>query len=265
MAEQEERGAHPEENGEVGESNAARVLRLREGSVEPEAKTEDRRTLRERLSDFWYYHRWVIIIGGIFLVLLVIATVQLTSKRETDLYVMYAGPAYVGTSATRAVTDGLAAVMEDRNGDGRKDTMLYALVYQKGMQNAGTARTQFTTEFSSGDSVLYFLSPDVYAVARETDSLVPLTEIFGETPAGAVDGYGIALGSLPFYEEYLIVRTKDEATGEVLYETRIFPEDTVVCLRRPPLLTSLRASEKAQRLYEAHLAFLRLLVGWGSP
>lgn len=245
--------------GEVEESNSARVLRVRGGALEEETAEDPGEGKKVSwFENFWYHHKWKVIVITSFALIIAIATWQLLSRSEPDVYVMYAGPAYVNASRQEDIKAAFAAVMEDFDGDGEKTVQLATVTYNENGTNPSTAMTQFTTELSAGDSGVYILSPHMYDVASGTEVLVPLEEIFGFVPEGAVGTYGIRLSETDFYRELLML------TAEEGDPVPLLPEDSVICLRKPTFLNSLRDSQKAEEQYSFHEAFFKAVVTYSA-
>ena len=249
----EESGALPEESGAVPEeSNAARRLRLHGDDRAEELRTAAEEAAKDErpvswLENFWYHHKWAVIMVGAFAVIFAIAAAQLIGREKPDLYVMCAGPNYVGSAAAETVKAALQDYMGDYNGDGEKLILFADVVYAPGTANATRAKDQFQSELSAGNSSVYFLSPELYDYARETGLLVPLADVFGTVPEGAVDGCGMLLSATAFAAAH-----PDAAA--------MFPKDTVVCLRGVPMLVNVRGKEAAAKRLTFHRDFFRALV-----
>ena len=240
------------ENEQPAESNAARRLRLHgDDRAEELRSAAEEAAKNERpvswLENFWYHRKWTVIMVGAFVLIFAIAAVQLIGRDKPDLYVMCAGPNYLGSAAGETIKSSFADYMGDFNGDGEKLITFADVVYAKGTANASIAEEQFQTELSAGNSSVYFLSPELYDYAKETGLLVPLAEIFGAAPDGALDEWGVLLSETSY------AKTHPEAAA-------LFPKDTVVCLRATPMLVNVRGQEKAERRLAFHRDFFRALV-----
>jgi len=252
----EERECAPYGEG-VEESNSARVLRVRGGGAEaPGTAAEGVKV--SWFENFWYHHKWKVIIISAFALIAAIATWQLLSRSEPDVYVMYAGPAYVNASRQEDVKAAFAVVMEDYDGDGEKNIQFATVTYNENGTNPSTAMTQFTTELSAGDSGVYILSSHMYEVAKGTEVLVSLEEIFGSLPESALDRYAIKLSETDFYKELLMLAVEEGDPVPLL------PEDSVICLRAPTFLNSLRDSDEAKEQYAFHESLFKAIVTYSG-
>lgn len=240
------------ETPEVEESNAARRLRLHGDDRGEELRAAAEEAAKDErpvswLENFWYHHKWTVIMVTAFALIFGLAAVQLIGRDKPDLYVMCAGPNYLGSSAGETVKTAFTDYMGDFNDDGEKIVTFADVVYAKGTANASIAEEQFQTELSAGNSYVYFLSPELFAYAEESGSLVPLAEIFDGPAAGDTDGFGVLLSETAF------ARDNPEAAA-------LFPKDTVVCLRATPMLVNVRGQERAEKRFAFHRDFFRALV-----
>ena len=209
-----------------------------------------------RFVNFWYHHKWKVIITAAFAFILITLGAQFASKSTPDIKILYAGPLYFTPNQSSAVSVCLYDLMEDYNGDGEKKIAVNDLVYMTAQQmldaqeaalaageefavnrqaNAQTAE-QFTYEIMAGDSLLCFLAPDQYRSVADVEAFVPLEEIFGYIPEGAVDDCGLRLCETKFYKYYNAVQ--------------IFGEDTIVALKKLTTINKMKGEE--MEVYHGH-------------
>ncbi len=253
---------HPEdknqqnENENIPQSNAAKRLML-QGAMEEDASpiVVEKESF---LSNFWYHHKWKVIIISAFAFIFLSVGTQFLSKSNPDIKMLYAGPLYFTPNQSQGVSLCLQDLMEDYNGDGEKKIAITDMVYMTAQQmldaqaeaeatgeefavdrqsNAQTAE-QFTYEIMAGDSWLCFFAPDQYASVADAQAFVPLTEIFGEVPEGAVDECGIRISETKFYKYYTAMQ--------------IFGEDTVVALRKLTTFNKMKGEEKMRAVHGHH-------------
>jgi len=217
---------------EVGQSNAAKVLRALEkdgGQDEPPVYAQG-----SRLSNFWYHHKWKVILTAFFGFVFIVLTTQFMAKSSPDITLLYAGPYYVTPNESQAFTACVTGLIDDYNGDGEKKVLLHDMVFLTPKQieeaeSRGDTVTlnrqtnsqiaeQFTYEIMAGESLLCFLAPEQFAQIAAVEAWVPLEEIFGYEPEGAVDGCGLRLSETKFYKYY--------------GQARIFGEDIIIALRK---------------------------------
>lgn len=256
---------------EIATSNAAKVLAaLDKDAPQPEAVEAVPMGLGAKLSNFWYHHKWKVIIVSAFAFILVTVSAQFVTKGNPDIRILYAGPLYFTPNQSSAVSGCLYDLMDDYNGDGEKKIAINDIVYMTAEQireaqadaeahgeefaldrqsNAQTAE-QFTYEVMAGDCLLCFLAPDQYESVAEAEAFVPLTEIFGQLPEGAVDEYGIRLCETKFYKYYTAVQ--------------VFGEDTLVALKRLTTVNQMKG-EKMEKSHADHMDLFRKIGTFEYP
>lgn len=233
------------------ESNAAKVLRLHgdDRQEELERASEEAEANYKKVSwfeNFWYHHKWSVIMFGAFGLIILIAIFQIVDRQKPETIVMYAGPNYVGEMVMNELKPIWTPLLEGSENPDAGEISIYSIVYQKDGPNAAMAMSQFTTEFSAGDCMIYILSPDMYQVALDTNLLVPLNDIFGEKPCSAVDEYGIKLSETPFYQDH----------AAMMY----LGEDAILCVRQVPMLVNVRGKESAQLRQITAREFVKKIV-----
>ncbi len=197
----------------------------------------------KRLDNFWYHYKWPVIIFTGFAVVLIIMTTQFFSRAEYDVSVLYAGPLDITPNQSRDAETEIAKLLEnDQNGDGKKNcqiTPFFLLTEEQAaalqaeydamdelyfVDRAKLAANQqkFTNQISAGEGSLLLLDPHWYDLLRKQDLIVPLSEVEGIGGTGleklSPDGYSYKLSDTPFAGYFTAIG--------------VFPDDTVVCLRR---------------------------------
>jgi hypothetical protein len=222
-----------------------------DGKLCPGSLTESSRAIR-RLDNFWYHHKWKVIVALFFLIVLAVGLVQIFSRVEYDVYVTVAVPYTMNSEENAELSELLQKFCsEDYNGDG--DVRVYVQGYQvysdeeyesekayweaqgeKFRINSAYNQNQissFDQYLMNGQSTLLLLSPYMYETKKDNGHLLPLSEVFGSDslPDGTLeDGYGVRLSDTDFY------RYNPAA--------QILPADTILCLHAPVL--SLTSGEK---------------------
>ncbi len=196
--------------------------------------------MKERLENFWYHHKWKTIIIGFFAAVAVIGIVQIATRSEYDAQIIYAGPAV--TLADSGTDDRLAAAFAsldvgDRDGDGEINILINAKTILSDEQLAKkqeeaakdhdhvaydpSVRAGYMSEIRTlmlTDQVqICLLDPYVYGTFSAEEHFVPLSDLLGRTPEGAVDAYA--------------VRLKDTDFGQQIAFSSL-PDDTLICLHK---------------------------------
>ncbi|MBQ7152508.1 MAG: hypothetical protein IJR83_01045 [Clostridia bacterium] len=186
------------------------------------------------LENFWYYHKWHVLIGSFFVVVLVVLIMQSIKKEEPDMMLTFAGSYYLSptevTEIEKVVSDKYLAV--DCNKDGKKilNTRRYEIysedeinaLKKEGVTVSTVENSQnmndYSTYMATGDSIIVILSGYLYESLVENERLVKVSEILGAESGKGEDVYGIRLADTALYRE-------NEAISQL-------PENFYLCLMR---------------------------------
>jgi hypothetical protein len=231
-----------------------------DGKLEAGAVTANSPFLRW-LDNFWYHHKWTVIISLFFAIVLIMGLVQILSQESYDVKMTYGGR-YRMDDDERADFEALLNTIcpDDYDGDGKKHVqyMIYEVFSEEEiLQAKAEAESQgqdfvfnvkynsdefenFTAFAGTGECSVYFLSPYLYEVLKSSDRIRPVAELYGDRtlPDGVLeDGYGVALKDTDFYEYH--------SAAQVL------PEDTIVCLLRSTVWNTSGGRKEAYARAEA--------------
>ena len=227
------------------------------------------------LDNFWFYHKWKVIIIAFFAVVLTVGIVQIVKKTDPDVDVTVATHTIYYREQTDALEKMLVGLMpDDLNGDGKKTVQLnlYKIYSENELKAANEAETdaggnpviyadpaynkeqisQYNSYIMTGQCSVMILSEYLYneLVNRRTDEILlkPMSEIFGnELPAGVTkDGYGIKLTEIGAYKN--------------LDGLRFLPDDSVICIMRPFVTGGNKTAEK----HEAAVEYFKNIVLFGQ-
>ena len=209
-----------------------------EENKEKSIETLQKASLKSRLENFWYHYKWHTVITAFIVFVIALVSVQLITKADYDVYVLYAGDHKISNLASdgdlpehQRIVSSLGRVCDDRNGDGSIDVNLQNL-YVLSAEQRGALGSDNTSDLSLtlsdtktfenmlvvGNYYLCFVSEEVFF---ETDAIYD-GAIFEPLEKYATDESidyeyasprGIYLRSLPFAQFIDL------------------PDDTVVCLR----------------------------------
>lgn len=225
-------------------------------------------TFLKKLENFWYHYKWHTIFTIFFLTVFLICTVQCMQKEDPDAMILYSGPSVVTAEGKSAIGQIVSSRLEkDENGDGSKIVSLTDVVIlsdeqikeqEKLAEEDGQVLyydpNQRTSSFEqvknwliSGEMLIAILDPFVYERFEGQGLFVPLTEIFDEVPASAVDDYAVSMDRLDFviYNPEL----KEAFGGAVMVLVR-------------PTVTSMLSGNDSEEWYGAHLSLYRRIVGF---
>lgn len=208
-----------------------------------EVKLGSQNPIFKWLDNFWYYHKWTVIIVLFFAVVLGVGVSQMIGKEKSGEAVVIAAPQDVYTEHIEGYNTVLTSLMPATEKGGRKSLQIYPYpIYsedemkraneeetddegryvQKVIQSYNTSKIEEYRSFlQMGECSILFVSEYLYETQRDQGRLRSLEEVFGkDLPMGAMgDGYGVRLGDTALYAFF--------------DELQALPEDTVICLLRP--------------------------------
>lgn len=196
----------------------------------------------KKLSNFWYYHKWKVIIISFFAIVAAVGIYQMVTREDVDEVVVVAASVYLENDQCAAI-DNLISSCLPKNKDGSVRSLEiydYTVYSEDEIEEANHSETDeegryiikidksfvsderqsYEAYMQTGECSVLFLTPDLYYAhaSRATDPRMAMLEIFGEhLPEGVMpDGRGVRLGDTKIYKTY--------------EELQVLPEDTVVCV-----------------------------------
>lgn len=265
-----------EAENDVGESNAAKRLRMLGISVEEEPPSEPIKKAGF-FENFWYHYKFhtIAALFGIFVI--VVGVLQLTTKTNPDIYIMYAGEKFYEN--TDGITGAFVGAMPtDYNGDGEKAVNILQIrsltdaqkneikaqddalanEYKDGAvagsnideEFLSSEASRFREEIMVGESVICIISPELYKEIKGNNVLLTLEEALGYKPKRAVDDYALRFKDLYITEYYSVFDT--------------LPDDTLIVIRRVTAMTSIKG-KKAEERHKNHVDYFKALVEFREP
>ena len=191
-------------------------------------------------DNFWYHHKWTVIVSAFFLVVFVVCFVQCSQRTLSDLYVTFSGGVVVSEEEGNAISQVMGSLLPVKEGenaskvgvvsytffseeelrtlytDPETGNVDYAGINRANQANADRFKS-LQDYMMTGECSIWLLSPTVYEeLHMKNDIGVSLETTFGSRPACAHDDYAIRLGDTELYRYY-----------EAL---QVLPEDTLVVL-----------------------------------
>lgn len=214
------------------------------------------------LDNFWFYHKWKVIVISAALLLFVVCALQMCSNVSDDLTFMYAGSSYLTTVPNyEEILSAVADVMpEDYNGDSQKLVACAAMnIYSeeqiderkkavaKGEEVAEINTYINTQEYTSfnrlmqtGEYSLCLIEKWLYDdVAKGV--FCKLSDTIGYQPEYAIDSYAVYFWDTDF------AKANAEAFAAI-------PKETVLCLRMKNSMTGKGSEEQYRRAKETFIA-----------
>ncbi len=225
-----------------------------------------------KLDNFWFYHKWKVIIIAAALLLFIICAAQMCGNAEDDLTIMYAGSAYLPTNPNyESILGVFGQVMsEDYNGDGAKRVAMAAMnIHSEDQINARKAEiAKATAEREKGYDVVVPPEINAYINTQEYTSFQRVMQtgeyticlmekwLYSGVAKGIFCKLSDTLGSTPEYaiDEYAVMFWDTEfakANAEVF---AAIPKDTVLCLRTKNALSGKGNEEQFNRSKETFKA-----------
>ncbi len=252
------------------ESNAARRIRML-GQDTVEEEEEDLEI--DRWGNFWYHHKWKVIMTAAFAFIIGVAATQFAGQQNPDVRVLYGGPLYITPNENQMFCDAVETLCPDFNDDGKTYVQLNDMVFMTenqmnemiaAMEESGEdvaydrlanaqMQERFTYEIFGGEASICILGEEQYLDVSGSGGFLPLAELFGEEniPEGAIDDCGVRLAETKFWKFY---GTKE-----------MFPEDAVIALRRVSTMSAITGKSKAEKLHANSAEVFRKLMEYEYP
>ncbi len=273
MADEEKKQNTPEEEPE---SNAARRLRMT-GAEQADSIHEGEAAKGSFWADFWYHHKWKVIIGAAFAFILITGISQYAAHSDPDITMLYAGTKYITATQNQKLTDILESMTEDRNGDGKTYVQLNDVVfYTEDQLNDYIAWCQENGEDMTvdrlankhandryvqqvwADPLICIFSESQYREVARSGGFVKLTDLFADDP-DALDALGDAVA-----DEYG-VRFWETKFCKFYDAAQIFPQDALIAVRTVPTMSALTGKKRAEEAQAANAELLRRILTFEYP
>ena len=211
--------------------------------------------MKKFLENYWYHYKWPTIIIISSILVSIICLVQCTKKDEYDMYVLYAGPVYIGGEQSKALTD---AINDHMTPDKQKvciNNFVYVSEEMKNNYREGDAyyneginqqqKKDFFDFLYTASFNMLIVDSELYRSISVDEILLPLTEISESMSLKSEDGYCINLYDTTLPEKYAIFAQ--------------MPENTVLCFRKRVLMQDL-ASKNNEQTYEYHKSIFKKII-----
>ncbi len=196
----------------------------------PNADIRIESDLISRLSNFWYYHRWHVIIGIVIFAVLLILISQISTGEKNDGTILMGGPYLPTLSEKQSMYLAFAEVVpSDCNGDGEKSVeIIHYEVYSTeqfkaipGIGKSSTANVEnikgLNNLITVGDYPICIIDEWLYEDLMAAGGVRPLSDFFEELPNAAIDDFAIRFNETDF------AKTFSAFDG--------MPDSTVLCIR----------------------------------
>ena len=223
----------------------------------------------KRLDNFWYHYKWQTMISVSFVVILSVLAAQFITKDKYDISIIYAGPENITANQTREIEGAFDSIVyEDLNGDGKNNAKLMPFfllteeqkekkteeadkngeLFAVNMQEMQNTRNSFTTHVFTGESSICLLDPEWYEMLLEQNAFVPLGQVLDSVPEYANDEYSVRLCDTEFAKSYSCLN--------------VFPDDTLLCIRRKSTASLIQKDETEDEKYMQNKAAFCRIFGY---
>ena len=207
------------------------------------------------LENYWYHYKWVTIITVSSLIALCVCLFQCSAKDKYDMYLLYAGPYYIGIEQNTAIIDAVNDHMENEKQGVCVNNFTYVSKEtqkkydQEGIYyNIGAnaqQREDFLDFLYTANFNMIVLDPELYSMIDSEKLLTPLAEISDKCADASFDGYAIHLYDTSLPSKYKVFSE--------------MPEDTVICFRKNVLIQNL-SSKNNKETYNYHTYIFKKII-----
>lgn len=228
---------------------------------------------KSKIENYWYHYKWHTIFIAFFVVVITVMTVQMCSRESEDISILYAGPISITSSQRTEIESAFAQLMpEDYDGDGSKsvdfmdillmtDEELYE-AYEQGYnayylneQTINSNLETLTVQALAGEYVIFLIDEDWYENLHNSSAFVTIDELseLGITCEGGkkYDDCAYYLHSLDFADFFNIFD--------------IFPEDTLICIRRLSTASTIKGEVASRESYDRHMEYYGVILNFTLP
>ena len=267
-------GAEPEETTE--ESNAARRLKALGGAGE-EAIHGEEEAKGSFFSNFWYHHKWKVIIGAAFAFILLTGIGQYARRSDPDVTMLYSGTVYITATENQKLTDILAVMAGDSNGDGKAYVQLNDVVFYTEEQLADyitwcdehgedmtidrMANKQAGDRYYQqvwSDPLICIFEESQYAEVARSGGFEKLADLFADDPDALA-----ALGDAVYDD--CGVRFAETKFCHFYEAAQIFPEDVLIAVRTLPTMSALTGKKRAEKAQAANIDLFKKILTFEYP
>ena len=230
--------------------------------------------MKKWLENYWYHYKWHTLFALFFVVVISIMVVQMASREDDDIYIIYAGPELISDSKREDIKDAFQQLMsKDYDGDGEKKVDFMDIILMNSEQlkqayadganqyflNEGTVEKNLETlsvQAMAGDYVVFLIDKEWYKDLHDASAFVPLTEL-EELGIPTVEG-ARTYGDCAYY-----LNSLDFAKFFTCFDD--LPESTLLCVRRLTTASHLKGDRKTRAMYDRHMEYYKELLGFKLP
>ncbi len=276
MADGEDRRNPEREDGAAEESNAARRLKAL-GVDTDDAIHEGEAEKGSFFSNFWYHHKWKVIIGAAFAFILLTGIGQYARRSDPDVTMLYSGTQYITAAQNQKLTDIFRDMAEDVNGDGKTYVQLNDVVFYTTDQLADyitwcdehgedmtidrMANKQAGDRYYQqvwSDPLICIFEESQYAEVARSGGFEKLADLFADDPDALA-----ALGDAVYDD--CGVRFAETKFCHFYEAAQIFPEGALIAVRTLPTMSALTGKKRAEKAQAANIDLYKKILTFEYP
>ncbi len=203
------------------------------------------KNFKAKAANFFYYYKWHILIALFFVITISIMVLQMCTKKDDGITVMYAGNAILTDTQSAGIEKAFSDLMGEENGAALYELTIMtdeqlSAAYDNGYspyllnrEKIRKNRETFGANILSDECFILILSPECFETALSGGALERLSDIGVAENGAAVNEYALKLSELGFARQYISFSA--------------FPDDTLICFKRISEINSSRKSKQEMR------------------
>lgn len=223
-------------------------------------------------SNFWYYHKWKLLLTAFVTLVLTVTTIQMCGREDADVTIIYAGSCNLQYSNYQKVQDVFEKVLpEDYNSDGHGVVDIASKTIYSSEQveeinrlaeedpdnhvkaNARVNQMElqsFDNLIMAGEYSVVICEPWLYKRVARAGGFRKLADVLGYVPDQAVDEYAVKFSELPLVRE-----------NEEVFQS--FSDDTVIAIRTISQIGTLTGKKRSEKNYSQSVELFKAIVEYG--
>ena len=164
--------AYQEKQRQSGDLQSASATEANQPSEEGQ---KEKKTLKQRLENYWYYHKWATIIGIIVIICLAFSIHEMITNIEPDLEIALIGENMMMDDMENGSrqADG---IIRDRNGDGKAEVLCRVMVFTGDGSDDYYMYQRLMADLAAGESRVYFMDRSFVDYLASQEVLMPLED-----------------------------------------------------------------------------------------
>lgn len=174
--------------------------------------------MKKKLENFWYYYKYYVLIGVVFLIGFLIAVKSCANKPDYDISALYITHSYVDIDGKMEPL--MSKYAKDVNGDGKTNLQIIPISYGTSHKEAQSAGATRAAQLATGEFVLLVLDEQNYTELKEHGFLMDISHL-GESSKLNGDYFDVTeflynIEGFKRTEEkfYLCIRSYDKAKAK---------------------------------------------------